>query len=309
MRELLSDELKGRWTELLPRFGIPVAFLNGKHQACPLCGGKDRARFDNKDGRGTWFCTHCGAGDGVSLIMKANGIDFVEVKKRISEIVGNGMVVAPVETSDDDEDDKRKLARRAVWKASVPISLGDPAGKYLNKRCGLTAFPKCLRYVKDLMYWDDGAIYFPAMIALVSDKDGNPINIHRTYLTKDGEKAPIESPRKMMPGGAPKGCAIRLAGAEKVLGIAEGIETALSASILYEVPVWAAINSTLLSGWQPPDGIEKVIVFADCDRGFAGQAAAYVLAFKLSTKIEVEVKMPPKIGTDWNDFWLAGESI
>jgi putative DNA primase/helicase len=41
-----------------------------------MCGGKDRFRFDDKEGHGTWICTHCGAGDGFSLLMKVMGIDF-----------------------------------------------------------------------------------------------------------------------------------------------------------------------------------------------------------------------------------------
>jgi hypothetical protein len=37
-----------------------------RHQACPVCGGSDRFRFDDKEGRGTWFCNQCGAGDGLA---------------------------------------------------------------------------------------------------------------------------------------------------------------------------------------------------------------------------------------------------
>ena len=39
-----------------------------RHQACPVCGGSDRFRFDDKEGRGTWFCNQCGAGDGLKLV-------------------------------------------------------------------------------------------------------------------------------------------------------------------------------------------------------------------------------------------------
>jgi putative DNA primase/helicase len=42
---------------------------------------------------------------------------------------------------------------------------------------------------------------------------------------------------------------------QDVLGIAEGIETALSASILFNVPVWAALTEGLLQEWVPPPDV------------------------------------------------------
>ena len=45
-----------------------------------------------------------------------------------------------------------------------------------------------------------------------------------------------------MMGTMPTGAAVRLMPHEEMLGIAEGIETALSASILFNVPVWAALD-------------------------------------------------------------------
>ncbi|EKN6297880.1 DNA primase, partial [Yersinia enterocolitica] len=64
---------QGQWKSLLPRLGIPVA-ISGQHTACPICGGKDRFRFDDLNGRGTWICNRCGAGDGLSLVEKALAI-------------------------------------------------------------------------------------------------------------------------------------------------------------------------------------------------------------------------------------------
>ena len=59
----------GQWPVILPALGIALQ-PNGKPQPCPTCGGKDRFRFDNQDGRGTWFCNQCGAGDGLNLVEK-----------------------------------------------------------------------------------------------------------------------------------------------------------------------------------------------------------------------------------------------
>ncbi|MDI5829610.1 hypothetical protein MJN51_36035, partial [Salmonella enterica subsp. enterica serovar Kentucky] len=35
-----------------------------RHAPCPACGGKDRFRFDD-NGRGSFICNQCGAGDGL----------------------------------------------------------------------------------------------------------------------------------------------------------------------------------------------------------------------------------------------------
>ena len=62
---------QGRWRDILQSLGMDERSLSGKHGPCPMCGGKDRFRFDDKDGRGTYFCSGCGAGDGVKLDRKS----------------------------------------------------------------------------------------------------------------------------------------------------------------------------------------------------------------------------------------------
>jgi putative DNA primase/helicase len=87
-----------------------------------------------------------------------------------------------------------------------------------------------------------------------------------------------------------------------VLGIAEGIETALSATALFGVPCWAAVNAGMLAAWQPPPETKRIIVFGDNDPNYAGQAAAYALAARLgSDERAVEVQIPAEVGADWND--------
>ncbi len=51
---------RGHWAKILPALGVNI--LKNRHQPCPVCGGKDRFRFDDQEGRGTWFCNQCGAG-------------------------------------------------------------------------------------------------------------------------------------------------------------------------------------------------------------------------------------------------------
>ena len=97
------------------------------------------------------------------------------------------------------------------------------------------------------------------------------------------------------------GAAIRLTPVSRTLGIAEGIETALAASELFEAPVWSCIRSTGFESFVPSAAAEHIVIFADNDENFAGQAAAYRAAHRLALKgIEVEVVIPPSVG-DWLD--------
>ncbi|HGJ5883462.1 primase-helicase zinc-binding domain-containing protein [Arsenophonus sp.] len=65
--DTVRDRANGNWETILPTFNIPI---NKKEGPCPACGGNTRYRFDDKEGRGTYFCSHCGPGTGLDLVMK-----------------------------------------------------------------------------------------------------------------------------------------------------------------------------------------------------------------------------------------------
>ena len=140
------------------------------------------------------------------------------------------------------------------------------------------------------------------MIALVRDASGKPATIHRTYLDH-GRKADIEQPRALMPGEIPDGACVHLFEQSSHSGRAEGIETALAAAKLWDVPTWAALNSAMMAKWIPPAGVERVTVFGDNDKKFGGQASAFTLAHRLAVKgLEVDVRIPSTAGFDWADI-------
>lgn len=308
MREGTIERARGRWPGILTALGVDKRFLVNRHGPCPFCGGKDRFRFDDK-GEGSHFCSGCGAGYGLAFLEKFHKWDFKTAADAVDKIVG---AVKATPTVNRQSEPRQREAMNQLWRASVPVQLDDPVGRYLNRRCGLTTFPPCLRYSEVTRYhMDEGPPrYFPAMIAMMVAPDGKPCILHRTYLTEDGNKAPVEKPRRLMPGSVAKGGAIRLAEAiGEVLGIAEGVETALSASTLHRLPCWSAVSDQLLAQWEPPSGLKRVVIFGDRDPAYAGQAAAYALAKRLAldTKrgIDVEVRLPDR--KDWNDVHSAME--
>lgn len=46
---------RGNWKSILRQTGVPESALSGKHSPCPGCGGKDRFRFDDREGRAEVF--------------------------------------------------------------------------------------------------------------------------------------------------------------------------------------------------------------------------------------------------------------
>jgi putative DNA primase/helicase len=300
-----TDAAAGKWRGILLRLGLPEAALRGKHCACPMCGGADRFRFDNKEGRGTWICNACGAGDGMALAMAFTGRPFADVAAEVDAILGNeqiGTERPPAEMTEA----QRKAALREVVAQTVRAEPGDLVDVYLTSRgLGELVYPKVIRFARSLRDGEGGVR--PAMVAVVQDAEGNNVSLHRTFLRPDGGgKAEMAAPRKLMPGPLPEGSCVRLSDyTGGCLGIAEGIETAMAASALYEIPVWAALNASMLARWQPPEGCGEVAVFADNDAKFGGQAAAYGLAHRLGCKgLTVTTHLPEVLGDDFADVWF-----
>ena len=155
LREPLKDRAAGRWPGILAALGVPSSALRNRHGPCPIpgCGGKDRFRFDDKGGRGTWICSKCGAGDGIELVKRIHGVEFKEAARLIEQHIG----AAPIVRNPQRSDAKTREEIVALWKRSSPITLDDPAGKYLHARLGLTEFPDVLRYAADERYCDYGS--------------------------------------------------------------------------------------------------------------------------------------------------------
>lgn len=86
-RDDVKQKAQGLWQDtIFPRFNIDVQ--KKKKTPCPACGGRDRFRYDDKNGNGDYICQHCGAGDGLSLIGKVTGLGFSEIVNEVAAIVG-----------------------------------------------------------------------------------------------------------------------------------------------------------------------------------------------------------------------------
>lgn len=285
----LRERARGRWDEILTTlFNVDQNLLNPRrHHACPSCGGVDRFRYKG-DEDGGYFCgSH--RGDGIDLIMHLTGLNFRDVASRIEELVGKD--VAPIERP------------KAPWGEMLAKAQPLKRSMYLESR-GITETHGLLG-VRAAKYRDGEETLgvFPAILAPIK-RQGKIIGMQVLYL-KDGAKAPVPAPKKTlsMPGKTINGGAVELRPFKGGwLGIAEGFETALSAGVLHDMPVWAALSTSGLKSWDWPKNVEGIIIFADNDEKLGGHAAAWHLAHRIACAgVPVEVRMPEEPGTDWND--------
>lgn len=292
------DAAKGKWPGILREFGFTQAQLGRKHQCCPITGeGEDRFRFSDRNGSGSYFCACSpdGRKGGFDLLKCKTGQQFAELAASVDKLIGN----TPDAMDKPNRADPMPLLREIQRRATPP---GIEVTRYLEGR-GLFA-PRSLREIAGFEYWSDGSVIGrnPAMAAKIVDAKGKPQSWHITYLD-DGKKANYALNRKVMPPiKSISGACVRLFPQAEHIGIAEGIETAIAAHILYKaMPVWSCISRGGLESFEPPEGVRSVTIFGDNDRSFSGQAGAYRAAENLKRrKISVEVVLPERVG-DFND--------
>jgi len=188
-----------------------------------------------------------------------------------------------------------------LWRRAEPTA-GTLAATYLAVHRGLEGpAPPTLRFARSVLYRPAG-IRIPALIAAVQRPDRAVIALQATFLrSSDGAKAPVSVPR--MTVGALGNGAVRLGAAGPMLGVAEGVETGLSAMAMTGVPVWCALGAARLHRVRVPDEVREVVIFADSDN--AGQRAADRTA-ELHTKAGRRVVIRTPIdASDWNDVLRA----
>jgi len=298
----VKEDAVGRWPGIFQSLGIEVG--DGRHTACPICGGTDRFRMDDKQGSGSWYCNSEGAGDGWALIQKVLGIDFKEALKTVSEIIGG----VSKDTKLKEKSFSTPEQLREWFTGSKIVSPGDPVHRYLTGR-KLTKIPQLLRYHPAL--WEKETHQNQkAMLAVVMSNENEAVTMHRTFIDADGEKLKIKKCKKVLSclrgktitGGA---CRLFPLDSRKSLGVAEGIETAIATTQYFGIPTWSSVSAGGMASFIPPKGIEELVIFGDNDKSYAGHKAAYALAHQAVVQFKIpkiNIHIPDEIGTDWADF-------
>jgi hypothetical protein len=136
----------------------------------------------------------------------------------------------------------------------------------------------------------------PAMVAAVQAPDGTVIAVQTTKLTSRATRAQVVMPRITV--GALGLGAVRLAKAGEVLGLAEGVESGLSAMQINGIPTWCCLGAARMHRVAIPATIRELHIFADNDD--AGRIAAERTA-AAHKAIKVTFQFPPDRHKDWND--------
>ena len=343
---VLKRQMEGRWLSafkaLAPSLDTAVDEL-GDNVPCPVDGGTDGFRLfkdANYTGGGvkqSWRVLP----EGIDMLMWVNNWSFVKVYDELEAWLGNKPVEAgPIYIPKPklvDETSLRLWLNR-IWKEALPLDdmMAFPARAYFKYRwVHSAAMSACdIRFHPCLNYKDKkGKLHgkFGAVLLLVRNNNGEPVSIHRTFITSGGLKLNLggpHKPRKMTPpvNKSSKGRHVRLFTQQNgFLGISEGLETALAVHEVKQFPVWPCIANTMLQSFVPPKGVHTILNFVDKDRKKAGEKSAAILKLKLEREgIRVLDLLPPtpildtdEKGVDWadqlkrdkNGFYLIDEVL
>ncbi|MFI4985818.1 MAG: CHC2 zinc finger domain-containing protein [Alphaproteobacteria bacterium] len=305
--------------ELRARTGLAAAIgkrvkLTRKGQEhvglCPFHREKTPS-FTVNEPKGFFHCFGCGAhGDVIGFVMRTESLGFREAVELLASGTGlePRLMGAPLASDAGPRHDseraleqrKRQDAALTIWKESLPAA-GTLVERYLRARRITVPVPPALRFHSGLKHGPSGLV-LPAMVAAVQASDGEMTAVHRTWLRPDGRgKAQVES-CKMALGTLGRG-AVRLGPDAPTMGLAEGIETALSAQELFGMPVWAALGCRL-DAIEPLFGAAHLVVFRD--NGAAGASAAErVQEVQRNQGRRITIKAPSDGLKDFNDVISA----
>ena len=283
----------GHWPRILPALGVKV--IKNRHQACPVCGGSDRFRFDDKEGRGTWFCNQCGAGDGLKLVEKVFDVSSSEAAQKVNAVTGNLPPVAPeaIAAAETETDADRKTAAELAAKL-MEKTRPATGNAYLTRK----GFPGRESLMFTATHKTGGVTYRAGDVVVpLHDETGALVNLQ--LINPDGLKRTLK-------GGQVKGTCHTIEGqkqAGKRQWIAEGYATALTVHHLTGETVMVALSSvnllSLASLVRQKHPACQIVLAADRDLNGDGQTRAAAAA----QACEGTVALPPVFG-DWNDAFM-----
>lgn len=269
--------------------------------------------------------------EGIDMLMWVNDWPFTKVYDELEAWLGEKPDHYLVHRKKEktprlDEKNLRRWLNK-IWQEALPLDHKDafPARAYFDnrqiKKAALASGD--LKFHPEINYTDYQRRFlgkFAAVLSLVRNNRGCPVAIFRTYLSDEGFKLNLGEPnvaKKSTPAiDRYPGRQVRLfAPSEGVLGVAEGLETALAVYQAKQFPVWPMLSSTNLQQFVPPDGVHTVLNFVDKDRSQAGEKSAAILRKKLKAKgTRVVDLLPPAPileadkGVDWADQLIRDPS-
>ncbi|MCD6616743.1 DUF927 domain-containing protein [Aeromonas veronii] len=295
----------GHWPDLLAAVGIDI-LRRGKHGPCPVCGGKDRFRLDDKTGRGTWICNQCGTGDGLDLVGKVTGKSAKEAAELVAPLVGlsaGGLDPAERERIHQQQHAKAEQERKrgeqqrqkAARRAAAIIRDCEQGNTLYLERKGLGSH---LGAVNRTLIREGGENY-PAgsLVIPLTNEAGELVNVQ--LIGHDGSK-------RYLTGGQKAEAFHRIEGGKQV-AVCEGYATGVSVNSAISSTVYCAMDAGNLQAVaqiarrQHPEA--RILLCGDNDAGTEGNPGK-TKAEQAAIAMGGLVALPPVAG-DWNDYHQA----
>ena len=190
---------------------------------------------------------------------------------------------------------------RTIWQESR-AAVGTPVATYLESR-GIRHLSPALRFhLRTPLGKRPNVSFRPAMIAAIQDDDGVSA-IQRTFFDRRGPWLAEDLAKAKLSLGRPLTGAVRLYRATRRLGLAEGIETAESAAILLDIPVWATLGNERLARVGIPDFVDDLILLPDNDHGGRLAVKQALAAYRRPGR-SIRTIWPWRGLNDWNEVLM-----
>ena len=253
--------------------GQRLTLTNGK-ALCPFHTEKT-ASFHVHPTKNFYKCFGCGAsGDAVRWLTDMGGVPFKEAVKKAADM---GLprqerlrATAPPRPQRSARDEGLSATAKyglRIWQEASPFE-DTPAEWYLRGRAIWCAWDS-VRFHPGIPK-DKGGSPLPAMLVLVTDRQGQPTGVQATFLrqAKDGAwvKSDRKDSRRTYGAIAGKDASAKFGRVEHgVMAVAEGSETAMAAAVLQMVPAEATLGIGNLNTWTPPEGVKTIYLCGEGD--------------------------------------------
>ncbi len=261
---------------IFPAAGITFSKAPHQHQACPMCGGSDRFRCDDKRGEGTWICSQCGAGNGFMLVQQYTSLDVYETNKLIAGAIGLD-ATSTVTDEQRAEWQSQQVEREAVEKAEKRQARIDAAAKaqsiWSNSKPANDDHPYLLRKNVSAIGLNQDAndnLIIPMHYYNIETKQTTLVNVQA--IAPDSEK-------KFLYGGLVSGAYFTIGSEAMLKGgivlICEGYATGATVfdAMSYSLPVIVAFNAHNLipvaQSIRAQYPTHRIIIIADDDSATA----------------------------------------
>lgn len=269
--------------------------------------------------KGEWFDHEAEqGGDAVALVMRELG--FARTKSGYAEafawLVNAGFRAPDPERAAerarrDAEAAERKRLKEAATRAKAfaifnraqPLNGADPASRYLAARAIQGPHADSLRCA---VTWNaEARRNMSALVAAVTMLETpDAVRAVQRIFIEDGRKADVPTPKKTL--GPISGAGVILGDIRDAMVVAEGLETALSASRMIGLPAVASLGAGNMRALIVPPRVRRVVIAADRDPKGVGEVAARDLGERLAARgVDVSIALPPEPHKDFNDVAQA----